>query len=519
MMSDAHPQLNSLAEIPRFHAGSRPDAIAITYEGRNTTYRQLQDASSRVANGLRAAGIVAGDRIGILDKNADCFFEIWLGAAKLNAVIVPINARLAGPEIEYVLNDAEIRILFIGELFVEVMQKIGPGLNTVKRVITTDDEYLQWRDKQANDDPEVAADASDVCLQLYTSGTTGHPKGVQLTNRNILGSLPQTLKSWGGWGPSDIALVAMPLFHIAGCGTGLICLLGGLRFVLIRDFVPAQVIKTIQDERISVTFLVPAMILALLGDASIGKANLSSIRRIVYGASPIPLDLLKRAVAMFKDAGFIQIYGLTETTGGITVLSADDHARADSELLRSCGKPIDGVDIRIVGANGKDLPMGQVGEIMCRTVKNMKGYWRRQIETSQALRDGWFATGDAGYLDEKGYLYIHDRVKDMIVSGGENIYPAEVESVLFGQPDVADVAVIGVPDEKWGEAVKAIVVRRSGSAAGADTIIAYARERLAGYKLPKSVEFVDVLPRNPTGKLLKRELREKYWHGYERRVN
>lgn len=518
-MSDANPQLSSLAEIPRFHAERRPDAIAITFEGRNTSYRQLQDASSRVANGLRAAGIGAGDRIGILDKNVDYFFEIWLGAAKLNAVIVPINARLAGPEIEYVLNDAEIKILFIGDIFVEALQKIGPNLNTVNRVITINDEYLRWRDKQADNDPVADADADHVCLQLYTSGTTGHPKGVQLTNRNILGSLPQTLKSWGGWNPSDIALVAMPLFHIAGCGTGLICLLGGLRFILLRDFVPAQAIDIIQGERVSVTFLVPAMILALLGDPSIAKANLSSVRRIVYGASPIPLDLLKRAVVTFKDTGFIQIYGLTETTGGITALSADDHARADSELLRSCGKPVDGVDIRIIDANGKSLPTGQVGEIMCRTVKNMKGYWRRQAETSQALRDGWFATGDAGYLDENGYLYIHDRVKDMIVSGGENIYPAEVESVLFGQPGVADVAVIGVPDEKWGEAVKAIVVRRSDSVVDADTIIAYARERLAGYKIPKSVEFVNVLPRNPTGKLLKRELREKYWRGYERRVN
>lgn len=518
-MSDANPQLSSLAEIPRFHAERRPDAIAISYDGRDMTYRQLQDASSRVANGLRAAGIVAGDRIGVLDKNSDFFFEIWLGVAKVNAVIVPINSRLAGPEIEYVLNDAEIKILFVGELFVETIQKVGPGLTTVQRVITTNDDYLRWRDKFTADDSKVDADPEDVCLQLYTSGTTGHPKGVQLTNRNILGSLPQTLKAWGGWEPFDVALVGMPLFHIAGCGTGLICLLGGLRFVLLRDFVPAQVIKIIQSERISVTFFVPAMILALLSEPSIAKADLSSVRRIVYGASPIPLDLLKRAVATFTEAGFVQIYGLTETSGGITVLSADDHAQADSDLLRSCGKPIDGVDIRIVGVDGTSVRVGEVGEIVCRTAKNMKGYWRRDKETAQVMRDGWFATGDAGYLDERGYLFIHDRVKDMIVSGGENIYPAEVESVLFGQPDVADVAVIGVPDEKWGEAVKAIVVRRGGSAVDAETIIAYGRERLAGYKLPKSVEFVDVLPRNPTGKLLKRELREKYWRGFERRVN
>lgn len=519
MIQDDHIELKSLAEIPRLHAANRPKAIAISYEGRNTTYQELQDASSRVANGFRAAGISAGDRIGILDKNTDRFFEIWLGAAKLGAVVVPINARLAGPEIEYVVNDAEIKILFIGESFVETVKKLGPVLKTVKRVIVTDDDFNRWRDKQSDQDIRIESHQDDVCVQLYTSGTTGHPKGVQLTNRNILGSLPQTLRSWGGWHPSDIALVAMPLFHIAGCGTGLICLLGGLRFILVKDFVPAQILSLIKNERVTVTFLVPAMILALLGDPSLKSEDLSSVRRIVYGASPIPLDLLKRAVATFKQAGFVQIYGLTETTGGITVLSIEDHAKADSDLLRSCGRPIDGVEIRIVNVNGDVLPTGQVGEIVCRTLKNMKGYWKRDKDTAQVLRGGWFSTGDAGYLDGNGYLYIHDRVKDMIVSGGENIYPAEIESVLFSQPDVADVAVIGVPDEKWGEAVKAIIVRKAGSDANESIILSYARERLAGYKLPKTVEFVDVLPRNPTGKLLKCELREKYWRGYERRVN
>ncbi|MEW6768046.1 MAG: fatty acid--CoA ligase [Pseudomonadota bacterium] len=511
--------LRSLADIPRMHAANTPKAVAISFEGRETSYSDLQDKSTRVANGLRAAGIKAGDRIAVLDKNSDRFFEIWLGAAKLNAVIVPINARLAGPEIEYVLNDAHIRVLFIGDLFVDLIKKIGPQLQTVERVIVINEQYVEWRDQQSNEDKRVESNDDDVCLQLYTSGTTGHPKGVQLTNRNVLGSLPQTLKSWGEWSARDIALVAMPLFHIAGCGTGLICLLGGLRFVLVRDFVPADIIKLIERERVSVTFLVPAMILGLLNDPAIKNANLSSLRRIVYGASPIPLELLKKAVATFKAAGFVQIYGLTETTGGVTVLTIEDHVNADAQRLRSCGKPIEGVTIQIRDIDGQVAPVGEVGEIVCRTIKNMKGYWNRDLDTKRAIRDGWFYTGDAGYLNEHGYLFIHDRVKDMIVSGGENIYPAEIESALYGHEEIVDIAVIGVPDEKWGEAVKAIIVRKPGSKISADEILTFARERLAGYKLPKSIDFVDVLPRNPTGKILKRELREKYWRGYERRVN
>jgi acyl-CoA synthetase (AMP-forming)/AMP-acid ligase II len=266
-------------------------------------------------------------------------------------------------------------------------------------------------------------------------------------------------------------------------------------------------------------FLVPAMILALLSEKAIERADLSSLRRIIYGASPIPLELLKRALRVFRHTGFIQVYGLTETAGVVTALSPQDHSLPNSEVMNSCGRAIDGVELLIVDPLGAMLAPRQVGEIVCRTVKNMRGYWNRPADTAKALRGEWLHTGDAGYLDENGYLYIHDRVKDMIVFAGENVYPAEIESALFNHPDIADIAVIGVPDERWGEAVKALVVLKQGCVVDAAEILRYAREFLAGYKIPKSVEFLSELPRNAAGKILKRELRERYWHGHARRVN
>ncbi|MET4482177.1 fatty acid--CoA ligase [Bradyrhizobium sp. F1.13.3] len=512
-------KLETLADVPRFHAAASGTAVAISFEGRSTTYADLQEASSRVANGLRQMGVGPGDRVAVLDRNVDRFFEIWLGAAKCNAVIVPVNARLAPPEVAYIVKDSSAKVLFIGESFAPLVDQVRGELQDLKAVIVINEDYQTWRNEQEWSDPVTVGASDDVCMQLYTSGTTGHPKGVQLTNRNILSGMADTLAAWGDWSSHDVALVAMPLFHIAGCGLGMLSLVAGLRVVLVREFAPEQVISLIEKERITVSFLVPAMIKFILEDKSIAHADVSSVRCIVYGASPIPLALLQSALSRFKSTSFIQIYGLTETTGGITVLSAEDHRRPDGAHMRSCGRPITGVELRIEGADGAAVKPGEVGEILCRTVKNMKGYWNRDAETTRTLRDGWLRTGDAGYVDANGYLFIHDRVKDMIVSGGENIYPAEVESAIFGHPAVADVAVIGVPDERWGEAVKAVIVLKSGQKGDSVDILNYARERIAGYKVPKSIDYAEALPRNPTGKILKRELRKKYWKGYERQVN
>lgn len=511
--------IETLPDIPRYHATQAPNAAALSFEGREMTYGGLDDASNRVANGLIAAGVKPKGRIAILDKNSDAFFSVLFGATKANAVLVPINARLAAPEIAFVINDAEAEVLFIGEAFLETLAKIRGDLVTIRKVVVLDASYTAWRDAQSALDPGVGSQPDDVCIQMYTSGTTGHPKGVQLTHRNFSLTSPTVFDLWGDWTPEDTLLITMPLFHIAGAGTGILGLLAGLKVIVLREFIPSLILEAIQRDRITATFLVPAMILVLLSEKHIDQIDLSSLKRVIYGASPIPIDLLKNALRVFKRTGFVQVYGLTETSGVITALLPEDHARADREVMKSCGRPIDGVELRIVDALGMPLPPREVGEVVCRTTRNMKGYWNRHDDTARTLRGEWLHTGDAGYLDENGYLYIHDRIKDMIVSGGENIYPAEIESALFAHPDIADIAVIGVPDERWGEAVKALVVLRQGCVADAAGILQYARERLAGYKIPKSIEFLADLPRNPSGKVLKRKLREQYWRGHERRVN
>jgi long-chain acyl-CoA synthetase len=292
----------------------------------------------------------------------------------------------------------------------------------------------------------------------------------------------------------------------------------GAQNVLLREVVPQQILDAIGRYRVTKACFVPAVILFLIQCPGIRDADLSSLQLIIYGASPIPTALLRSALEVFR-CKFAQVYGLTETTAAITCLPPEEHADPDSERLLSCGRALDGVEIRVVGPTGESLPPRQVGEIVCRTALVMKGYWNLPDETAKAFDGGWFHTGDAGYLDEAGYLYIYDRVKDMIISGSENVYPAEVESALYGHPAIADVAVIGVPDERWGEAVKAIIVLKPDRQATEVEILAYARERIAGYKLPKSIDFVDALPRTPSGKILKYELRESYWQGEKRRVH
>ena len=308
----------------------------------------------------------------------------------------------------------------------------------------------------------------------------------------------------------------MPLFHIAGVNVGLVGLHAGATVTVLPAVDPSEILRLVEEKKVTILFMVPAVILFVMQQSEQESRDVSSVRQVIYGASPIAEDLLVNAQKTFK-CDFVQVYGLTETTGCATHLPAADHAQERGKL-RSCGKPNTGVEIKIVDENDREVPVGQVGEILIKAASNMKGYWNNPDATNGAVKDGWFYSGDAGYADDEGYIFIHDRVKDMIVSGGENVYPAEVENALFSHPDIADVAVIGVPDEKWGEAVKACVVLRPDATLTQEDIITFARELVAGYKLPKSVDFVEALPRNPSGKILRRELREPYWEGQERRV-
>jgi acyl-CoA synthetase (AMP-forming)/AMP-acid ligase II len=520
--------VETLADMCRFQARERPNKTALVFQERETTYAQFDAHTNQVANGLIGEGAGARSRVAFLDKNSDRFYEIVLGCAKANAVSVGINWRLAPPEVAYVVNDSRAEVMFVGPDFFPLLEKIAGELTTVRRIVAMAPghaewiDYTTWRDARPETDPEVPSTRDDIVIQMYTSGTTGHPKGVQLANRVFFDGRrepPHPDMQWNQWTESDVSLVAMPSFHIGGAGWGIMGLAAGATNVVLNEFEPGRVLDTIQDFGITKLFLVPAAMRLCLHHPRCAQTDFSSIKYVLYGASPIPLDLLREAMRVFK-CGFVQLYGMTETTGSATYLPPADHDPDNpTEKMKSAGKPLPGVELKVVDEQGRRLPPRQVGEICIKSRGNMSGYWNLPDATATTLVDGFVHTGDAGYLDEDGYVYVHDRVKDMIVSGAENVYPAEVENAIFGHPAVADVAVIGVPDDQWGEAVKAVVVLKPGQEATADDIIGFAREHIAAYKCPKTVDFVDELPRNPSGKILKRELRKPYWEGRERMVN
>lgn len=512
-----------LADIPRVQAERHPGRTALWFEGKVTTFAELDRRANQVANGLMAFGVEPDDRVGYLAKNTDVYYEMMFGCAKSRSVMNGVNTRLASPEIKFILSDANVKVLFVGEDFYDVIETIRADLPYLKQVIAIDGgrddwpAYEAWRDDCDDTPPVLEIRGEDDVIQLYTSGTTGLPKGVQLTNDNYKSFMGQAGQlEWAHYDVSDGLMNAMPLFHVAGVNCGVLGLAQATRTIVLREIDPALILKLIEEQDVNHAFWVPAVILMLTQMPNVREVDFSNLKQVFYGASPIAEDLLIEAQDIMG-ARFTQVYGLTETVGGGTFLPPEAHDPAWGKL-RSCGVPYPGTIIRVMDGDGKPVPTGEVGEIAIRSGFIMKGYWNRPEATKDAIREEFFYTGDAGYFDEDGFLFIHDRVKDMIVSGGENVYPAEVENALFGHPEIADVAVIGVPDEKWGEAVKAIVVPKPQTSPNPEDIIAFARERIAGYKLPKSVDFATELPRNPSGKILRRQLREPYWEGQDRRV-
>lgn len=513
------PDIATIAEIARVHAVKRPDAVALVVGERTITFAELDSRSSQAAQAFRAAGVGFGDRVAFIEKNGAEFFEVVCGLAKLGAVGVPVNWRLAAPEMLHIIEDAQAKALVVGPEFFGHVETIEDGLTTVQTIVAVGDHarwpsFDDWVAGHSAEDPGVTTGPDDVAFLMYTSGTTGSPKGVMLSNENYFSKATGIAHQWR-FDADSVSLAVMPMFHMAGSGWALVGLYEGCTTVVLRDVDPRAILDAIARHGITNLLLVPAVIQMLL--AAPQDADFSRVRAIVYGASPITDDVLVKGLRRFG-CEFLQVYGLTETTGSITQL--DDHNPVHSpELLRSCGRPYPWVELRIVDKNGADVPNGTVGEVWTRSPQNMLGYWNNPEATAATVTsDGWLKTGDAGYLDDDGYVYLHDRLKDMIVSGGENVSPAEVENVLMTHPDVGDVAVIGVPDERWGEAVKAVVVPAVGTSPSEAELIAYARQRLGGYKLPKSVDFAEGLPRTPSGKLLKRTLREPYWEGVGRRI-
>jgi long-chain acyl-CoA synthetase len=522
---DTEQPISSVTGLLRRWGTVTPDAPMLTHDDRTQTWGGFYRHARQVARALAGAGVGPGDRVAFLDRNGPEFFEVFFGCALLGAVSVSVNWRLAPAEIAAIVEDAGAVVMFYGPDYEATAGEVRATVTTVRTWVPLTG-FEAWRDAAGEDpaDPGFEAGPDDVVTQLYTSGTTGLPKGVMISGGNLATILTGAAEVFH-IGADTVSLVAMPLFHIGGTGWALSGMSHGGHSVILRDVDPVEVLRLVETYRITETFVVPAVLMFLLACPALATTDVSSLRTIFYGAAPISEDVLVKSMAALG-CDFAQVYGLTETTGAITSLMPEDHDPDGprAELLRSAGRPFSHIELRIVDApTGDVLPPGAVGEVWTRSGQNMLGYWNKPAETSAVLDgDGWFRTGDAGWVTEDGYLFLHDRIKDMIVSGGENVYPAEVENALLSHPAVADAAVIGVPHEKWGETVKAIVVLAPGAEgdheALAAGIIAHTKQKLAGYKCPTSVDVVDELPRNPSGKVLKRELRAPYWEGRERNI-
>jgi len=500
-----------VADVIRRHAAQRPDAVALRQGERELAYGDLDERSNRLAQALLARGVRAGARVAYLDRSSPEVIELLFAASKTGAVLVPLNWRLAARELAAVLADAQAPVLIAGpgyrELAEQALERLSPGPD----LVVVGREYERWLAAHEPRDPGGRGDAGDVIVQMYTSGTTGVPKGVLTTHGN-LAVTAQTSRRWA-FDERSVSLTPLPMFHIGGIGWAYCGLWHGATTVLVRDFEPTAVLDLLERRRVTNAVLVPTMLQMLTAVPGAADRDYSALRTIAYGAAPITTPVLKASLRTFG-CGLLGLYGLTESTGGVVALEPEDHDPDGprEHLLRSAGRPYPWVELRIADpVSGDPLGPHQVGEVWLRGPNVTPGYFNRAAETAAALtKDGWLRTGDGGYIDEDGYLFLTDRIKDMIVTGGENVYPVEVEEALAQHADVAEVAVIGVPHPHWGEAVKALIVSRPGARPGAEELIAFARARLAGYKLPRSVDFVSELPRTPSGKVLKRELRQRY---------
>jgi acyl-CoA synthetase (AMP-forming)/AMP-acid ligase II len=512
-MTDASAAASTLRESLDHWARERPGAAAITFGSQALTWKQWRDRVLRLAGALRHAGVRPGDRLAVIDLNHLATVELMLAASSLGAAMVPVNFRLSPDQVRYILEDSQPAFLCYGAQLAELAAAAGADTLVPQRVVVggDGDEYEPFL---AAGQPDEAADAGpdDVCLVMYTSGTTGRPKGAQLTHRGVTAH-SEACRAALAMGPDHANLVAMPLFHVGGSCYIHVGMHAGMHTILLREAAPAALFGAIAGGATH-AFVVPAVIHGVLAAGEQATAAFGALKSITYGAAPMPLPLLRQALAAWPDAAIIQVYGMTELTGVATLLSDKAHRDgAHPERLASGGLPLPGVEVRVVDpVTLDDVKPGDTGELWFRSVQAMAGYLNRPEATAEAkTADGWIRSGDIGRTDEAGFVYVLDRLKDMIITGGENVYGPEVESVLSACPGVSEGVIIGVPDERWGEAVKAIVIPAPGARLSAEDVIAFCRARLAHYQCPTSVDIVEDLPRSGAGKVLKRMLREPYW--------
>ncbi|MEX0781801.1 MAG: long-chain-fatty-acid--CoA ligase [Dehalococcoidia bacterium] len=508
-----------------------PDKVAIIDGDTRYTYTEAEERIRRLASGLHGLGVKPGENIAILANNSHRYWETYFVADIAGTPLAPLNIRLSAKELEFILNDGDVKALLIGPEYVELYNQFREGVPGIKHVILmggdAGESFIDYEQLVSSSAPiEGSARAwgeNDMLNLCYTGGTTGLPKGVMLSQRNVVSNAEHAIMTFG-FRESDTWLHVAPMFHLADAWACYAFTMVGGVHVFIPGFTPQATLEAIQQYKVTKTILVPTMINFLVNYPDAGKYDVSSLDTVAYGASPMPVDRLQAAVKVFGPK-FVQAYGMTETAPLLTAMqphwSTFDGSPEDNRRLASCGREISGVEVRVVDEEtGEDVKPGQVGEIIARGPNVMLGYWKREPETAAALRDGYMHTGDLATVDEQSFIYIVDRAKDMIISGGENVYSTEVESAIYEHPAVLEAAVIGVPDEQWGEAVLAVVVRREGATVTDVEIIEHCKTLIAGYKTPKRVVIQDdPLPKSGPGKILKTELRKPFWEGKERMVN
>ncbi len=516
--------MQTLKELLNHHAEEYANKTAFIGAQMSCTFREVNERINRLHNALAALGVRNGDRVGVLAYNCPQVFEVF-GLAKVGRIGVPLNFRSAGREMAYLIQNSGIHSLVVEREFVPLIESIRSEVPHVRNFICLDANvpgmlnYEELLSHASPVEPEEEVAPDDPCIIFYTSGTTGRPKGAVHTHKSILS---ETRVPFRDLSPDDVALCVMPFFHVGGSAAHLFpAFAAGATLVTMHKFDETLVLEMIAKHKVTYVYLVPTMILRVLEHPRLDEYDLSSLRTVAYTGAPISIEVLKKGIACLGQV-FIQFLGQTETLD-MTVLRKEEHkldgTASELKRLESTGKPPYPGELRIVDEHGQDVPLGQVGEIVAKSPRCMQGYWELPQATAETIVDGWLHTGDLARMDKDGYVYIVDRKKDMIISGAENIYSREVEEVLYMHSAVLEAAVIGVPDEKWGEAVKAIVVLKPGARASEQDIIEFCKKNLASYKKPRSVEFWDNLPKTGSGKIMKNEIREKYWQGHTRRVN
>jgi acyl-CoA synthetase (AMP-forming)/AMP-acid ligase II len=518
-----HSDVKVLPDIVRYQARVIPEKTALIEGNHRLTFSELDIKTNVVAHALAREGTQPGAVVAFVGKNSIPFFEILFGASKAGCTVLPLNWRLAPAELGPIVNDALPALIFVDKEFEPLVNKVLDATEQRCKVVVfdstaADSGLAAWCADVPRSDPGLPADPQAIALLMYTSGTTGRAKGVQMTHQGLsYMRLCESLEPTMQWREDDVLLMVLPNFHLLGASLPIQSLYNGSTVSIMPMFEPGKLLDLIQRDRPTILVLAPTVIQMILDQPAAKNTDFSSVRLTMYAGSPISAQLLKRALVEMK-CEFMQFYGATESLGAITILRPSQHDLINEEKLKACGTPLPLIELRVTDPEGREVPDGGIGEFHVRSPAMFIGYRNQAEASAAALKGGWYHTGDAGFRDTDGLLYIVDRVKDMIVSGGENVYSSEVEQALVKHPAVAMTAVVGAPDPRWGEKVVAVVVLRPGAKATAEELSLHCRGLIAGYKVPKEIAFAEALPISATGKVLKRVLRDDLWKDHGRAV-